>query len=381
MTVAEQHDQHERLELGRTVRSVLARKSSFEKTRAAATSPAGYNTELWSTLCGQVGVAALAIPEEYGGLGAGIRELQIVAEELGRGLTPTPFLGSSVLAARSLVHCADEDANRRLLPPIAHGTATATLAWTGVDGQWRTDSAAFRAEHCGEGSYHLSGTAEYVLDGDTADCVLAIAHIDGENEQIGLFEVDIRAPGVVRTATPTMDSTRRLASVALTRAVAKRIGTADFEPALNQVRDEVYAVLAAEQIGAADQALADTVSYSKERVQFGRPIGSFQALKHRMADLYVFVESARAACYEAADVLDGRGEPAGYLEESEPASARAALVARIACTETLTTVAAEMIQVHGGVAITWEHNAHLYFKRAHSSSQLFGQPRTTNTLR
>ncbi|MBB3039267.1 acyl-CoA dehydrogenase family protein [Hoyosella altamirensis] len=364
MTVAAPHVQHEHAELGRTIRSVLARKSSFEKTRAAAASALGYDSELWSTLCVQVGVAALAIPEEHGGLGAGIRELQIVAEELGRGLTPTPFFGSAVMAARALVHCGDADAKRRLLPQIAEGTATAALAWTGADGQWRTGSVAFTAELCGDGMYRLSGTAAYVLEGHSADWVLAVAHLEGDRAQLGLFEVDPREAGVVRTATPTMDQTLRLATVSLTHAAAKRIGTADFAPALSRLRDEVYAVLAAEQIGAADQALADTVSYSKERVQFGRPIGSFQALKHRMADLYVLVESARAACYEAGDALD----------KHEPGSTRAALIARMACTETLAAVAAEMIQMHGGIAITWEHNAHLYFKRAHSSGQLFGQP-------
>lgn len=356
--------QQEHAELGRTIRSVLTRKSSFEKTRAVAASTLGYDSELWFTLCGQVGVAALAIDEEYGGLGTGVRELQIVAEELGRELTPTPFLGSTVLATRALVHSGDDAAKRRLLPAIAEGSATAALAWTGPDGLWRTDRAAFKAERSGAGMYQLSGTATYVLGGSTADLVLAIAHIDDEDGQIGLFEVDPQDSGLVRTASPTMDSTLRLASVSLERATAKRIGAADFTPALERVRDEAYAVLASEQIGAADQALAATVSYSKERVQFGRPIGSFQALKHRMADLYVLVESARAACYEAADALD----------KQAPGSSRAALVARVACSEALCAVASEMIQLHGGIAITWEHNAHLYFKRAHSSSQLFGQP-------
>ncbi|MCW4354992.1 acyl-CoA/acyl-ACP dehydrogenase [Hoyosella sp. YIM 151337] len=364
MTMVVQPAQQEHAELGRTIRSVLARKSNLEKTRAMTASATGYDSELWSTLCGQVGVASLAIDEEYGGLGAGIRELQIVAEELGRELTPTPFLSSAVLAARALVHSGDDDAKRRLLPPIAEGTVTAALAWTGADGRWRTDRAAFTAERRCDGTYRLSGSAEYVLNGDTAECVLAVARVEGEPAKLGLFEVDASDPGVVRTATPTMDSTLRLASVSLTEVAAERVSTSDFAPALTQVRDEVCAVLAAEQIGAADQALADTVSYSKERVQFGRPIGSFQALKHRMADLYVLVESARAACYEAADALD----------RHDPDSSRAALVARVACSEALSTVAAEMIQLHGGIAITWEHTAHLYFKRAHSSSQLFGQP-------
>lgn len=364
MTIVVQSAQQEQAELGRTIRSVLARKSNLEKTRAMAAAAGGYDSKLWSTLCGQVGVAALAIDETYGGVGAGIRELQIVAEELGRELTPTPFLSSAVLAARALVHSGDDDAKRRLLPPIAEGTVTAALAWAGADGRWRTDRAAFTAKGSGDGTYRLSGRAEYVLNGDTAECLLAVAHVEGEQGKLGLFEVNPGDPGVVRTATPTMDSTLRLASVSLTEVAAERVGTSDFAPALTQVRDEVCAVLAAEQIGAADQALADTVSYSKERVQFGRPIGSFQALKHRMADLYVLVESARAACYEAADALD----------RQEPDSSRAALVARVACSEAFSTVAAEMVQLHGGIAITWEHTAHLYFKRAHSSSQLFGQP-------
>jgi len=339
----------ERAELARTVHSVLDRESGRERVRAAMDAPRGYDEKLWSVLCEQVGVAALPIPERYGGFGAGVRELQAVAEELGRGLTPSPLLGSTALATHALLASGDDGACARLLPGLAAGSEIAALGW--VDASGRSDPAhtAFTARPQGEG-FVVDGAAHYVLDGDTADIVLVVADCEGE---LGLFEVD--PARATRSHTASMDRTRRLATVTLDAASARRIG-GDVRDALASVRDVACAVLAAEQVGAADEALALTVAYSKERVQFGRPIGSFQALKHRMADLHVLVEAARSACYAAAEGPD------------------AALTAKVYCSEAFETVAAEMIQLHGGIAITWEHDAHLYFKRAHSSSQLFGMP-------
>ncbi|MCS7480606.1 acyl-CoA dehydrogenase family protein [Umezawaea endophytica] len=329
----------ERLALRDSVRALLAKHSDV---RAAMVSPGGYDTDLWARLCGDIGVAGLAIPEVYGGLGAGLAEAHVVLEELGRTLTPAPLLGSAVVAAQALLATGDERACHRWLPGIADGTTIAALAWAGADGRWDPDDVAVTA------SDTLDGTAHYVLDGDLADVLLVAARaFDGTT----LWEVDPAQDGVAREHVPTMDPTRRLATVTLTGAVGRRLGPA----ALPHVRDVACAALSAEQVGTAARCLELTVEHTSTRVQFGRPIGTFQALKHRMADLHVLVETARSASGAADDPVS-------------------TAVAKVHCSEALCRVAAEMVQLHGGIAITWEHDAHLYFKRAHGSALLFGGP-------
>jgi alkylation response protein AidB-like acyl-CoA dehydrogenase len=305
------------------VRSVLEKRSDTAAVRRAIETPRGYDEALWQVLCEQIGVAALAIPERFGGAGAGRRETQLVMEELGRGLTPSPMLGSAVHAAEFLLALGDEDACARLLPRIAEG-AVAALAEPDADGR-----------------------ARYVLDGDTAEILLVA-------EGGHAYEVD--PTSVTRSRTPTMDATRRLATVLVGDAGRTPLD-GDAATALATARDRAAVALAGEQVGAAARILELTVEYTKVRYQFGRPIGSFQALKHRMADLHVLLESARSAAYAAAD---------GALHPS---------VAKAFCSEAFSTIAGEAIQLHGGIAITWEHDAHLYFKRAHGSAQLFGAPR------
>ncbi len=280
--------------------------------------------EPWPALC-DVGVPALAVPEEHGGLGAGLTELRIVAEELGRVLSDVPFLGSAV-ATRAVLASGDT----ALLPRLASG-AVAALAWSGEDGCW--DTTACRGDLS-----TVDGRAHYVLDGDTAE-ILLVATADG------LHEAD--PADAVREHVPSLDETRRFATVTFDHAPARRLGPLN----VGALRDFACLLLAAEQTGAAARALEITVEYTKQRQQFGRPIGGFQALKHRMADLHVLVETARSAAY--ADL---------------------AAVAKVYCSEALSAVAAEMIQLHGGIGITWDHPAHRYFKRAHSTSQLFGAP-------
>jgi alkylation response protein AidB-like acyl-CoA dehydrogenase len=329
------------------VRTLLAKRSGSAAVRAAMVSERGYDEQLWGVLCGQIGVAALAIPEKFGGAGAGLLETHLVLEELGRTLTPTPLLGSSVLAAQLLLALDDGEACERLLPGIADG-GIAAVCWTGPDGHWDPAGAAVVAA-----DRTLTGRAHYVLDGDIADVLLVVAR---EGDDIAAFEVEPMRPGVTRNRTKAMDPTRRLATVSFDAVPGRRIGGGDATAALRAARDAACVALSAEQVGAASRILELTVEYAKVRVQFGRPIGSFQALKHRMADLYVLVEAARSASYGAAH---------GTLD---------AAVAKAYCAEAFFTVAAEAIQLHGGIAITWEHYAHLYFKRAHGSAQLFGQP-------
>ncbi|USX54947.1 acyl-CoA dehydrogenase family protein [Lentzea sp. HUAS12] len=303
----------EQLALRDAVRSLLEKHSDV---RAAIETPHGYDKDLWARL---TDIGVLPIPERYGGSGATRAETTIALEELGRTLTPSPLL-ASMLAVEALLAAENEEACERLLPRIADGTV-ATLIWP-----WHGTE------------YDLDGPARYVLNGDTAEIVLAT---DGTD----LYEVD---PGAAREHTPTMDQTRRLATV--TPSGATRLGPWD-----PQIRDIALAALCAEQVGTAARALELTVEYTKTRVQFGRPIGSFQALKHRMADMHVLVETARSAAGAVTDEIS-------------------AAVAKVYCSEALFEVAAEMVQLHGGIAITWEHDAHLYLKRAHGSGQLFGSP-------
>ncbi|HKS46516.1 MAG TPA: acyl-CoA dehydrogenase family protein [Amycolatopsis sp.] len=320
-----------------SVRGLLSKRSNV---RAAIETPLGYDDKLWSTLCEQIGVAALAVPEEYGGFGAGLAEVAVVLEELGRTLTPSPMLGS-VLCTYALLATGNPEACARLLPSIADGSRIAALAWAGEQG-WSSPG-------CSAAGTKIHGSACYVLDGDIADVLLVPART---GDEVGLFEV--AASGVSRRHTPGMDLTRRLAVADFPGVSAVRLDRGGFP--LRRVHDLALVALSAEQVGVAARALELTVDYTKQRRQFGRPIGSFQALKHRMADAFVRVEAARSASHAAL-----RSE-----------SSLDAAVAKVVCSEAAEFVTAEMIQLHGGIAITWEHDAHLYFKRAHGSAQLFG---------
>jgi hypothetical protein len=339
-----------------SVRSLLVKRSDSAALRTALRTERGFDQALWAVLCDQIGVAALAVPERFGGLGAGPVETHVVLEELGRTLTPSPMLGSAVLAAQLLLALGDDDASARLLPRIAAGESIAAVCWAGTVAPapdvnpWSAQAAAIRAD-----GPMLTGETFYVLDGDIADVLLVVAR-DGDGHLV-VHEVDPQQDAVTAVHTPSMDLTRRLASVSFHGARGRAVPSSDPEAALALARDRACVALSAEQVGAATRIFERTVEYTKMREQFGRPIGSFQALKHRMADLHVLLESARSASYAAA-----RGE-------------LLAAVAKVYCSEAFFTVAAEAIQLHGGIAITWEHDAHLYLKRAHSCAQLFGQPR------
>ena len=375
----------EQRELRDAVRGLLARHQRRGE---------GSGRSLWQRLCGEIGAAGLAIPERYGGAGAGPAEAHIVMEELGRALTPSPLLGSAVLAAQALLASGDEAACQRWLPAIADGTAIAAVAWTGPAGRWDPGEAACEARFSA-GGWVLTGEAHYVLDGDVADVLLAAAHTpDG----IALFEVDPLGSGVSRATVTAMDTTRRLAVVRLAGAAGQPIGTGSgtgsssgsgtdsstgSSSALAWARDLACIALSAEQVGAAQRALELTVAHTKTRVQFGQAIGGFQALQHRMADLHVLVESARALSYAVADAAgdtpadastaDASTAERGTAGDAQDLSLRAA-AAKAYCSEVLLKVAGEMIQLHGAIGITWEHDAHRYLKRAHGAAQLFGQP-------
>jgi hypothetical protein len=280
-------------------------------------------------------------------------------EELGRNLTPSPLLGSAVLAAQAVLAVGDDPACERLLPAIADGSAVASLAWTTAAGHW--DSAEFGCDARAAGDrWELHGEAHYVLDGAAADVLLVAA---GAPDGVALFEVDPHQDGITRTAATTLDPARDLAVVRLAGAVGRRIG-GDAAGALAVARDQACIALGAEQVGAAQRALELTVGHLLTRVQFGQPIGGFQALQHRVADLHIRVESARSLSRAAADLA---ADP--HLDHG----LRAAAV-KVYCSETLTATASEMIQLHGAIGVTWEHQAHRYLKRAHSGRYLFGSP-------
>jgi alkylation response protein AidB-like acyl-CoA dehydrogenase len=350
----------EQSQLASLVRDLLRKRSGSAAVRAALSGPRGYDEALWSVLCEQVGVAALAIPEEYDGAGFTLLETHVVLEELGAALTPSPLLGSGVLAAQALLLADRPETCAELLPGIAAGESVATILWAGEDGLWPTSGLSLAATRTGE-RWTLDGTAAYVLDGNHADVLLALAETESGP---GLFHLDPEQPGVRRTPSPTMDQTIRLATVSLGAAEASLV-TDDAAAWLPTLRDVACSAVSALAVGAAQRCLDMTVAYSKERVQFGRPIGSFQALKHRMADMLVDVETARSASWAAAWSAAQRD---GELP------ARAA-TAKAWCCDALSSVAGETVQMHGGIAITWEHDAQLYFKRAHALSQLFGGPR------
>jgi len=299
----------ERQMLAETVAALVSKHAGPAAVRAAMESDRGYDESLWRLLCEQVGAAALVVPEGLGGAGGELADAATVLQELGRALAPSPLLGTT-LAELALLAAPEPDAGT--LERLAEGSAIGAVVLE----------------------------ADYVVNGDIADVVVAAA--DGQLSRWTRFS----AQPVV-----TMDPTRRLARVQPEEEVP--LGP---DPG---IADAAAVLLAAEQIGAAEHCLELTVEYAKNRVQFGRPIGSFQALKHRMADLYVAVAAAKAVVSEACN---------------DPTPTNAA-TARLAATEALSTVAGEGIQLHGGIAITWEHDMHLYFKRAHGSAHLLSSPR------
>jgi alkylation response protein AidB-like acyl-CoA dehydrogenase len=355
MSFEPDEDQQELVSL---VRGILSQRADSAATRRALESTERYDADLWRLLCEEIGIAGMAIPEEFGGAGFTLREAQLVLEEIGFSLAPSPYLGSVAIAAQAILATGDADAAARLLPGIAEGSSSAALAWAAPDGRFAPERVGVRAEdHDG---WRLSGTSGFVLDGATADVLLVIAQAP---EGARLFEV-IDTEAVVREDASTMDQTLRLVTLHLEGVAARPLGAAD-PTTLETVRALALTAISAVQAGTAARALDETVAYAKQRVQFGRAIGSFQAIKHRLADMHVRVEVARTASRAASDAF-----ATGAVDRFELAA-----IAKATCSEALEHVAAETIQLHGGIAITWEHDAHLIFKRAHSLGQLFGTAR------
>ncbi|NUP52443.1 MAG: acyl-CoA/acyl-ACP dehydrogenase [Catenulispora sp.] len=346
----------EQEELRRTVRTLLERAAG---------------EDVWRLLAEQVGAHSLAIPEEYGGAGFSVLETHVVLEELGAALAAPGFL-STTLAAQAILAADSPEAKATFLPGIASGQTRATMAWS-ESGSWDASAIQTSAELIDD-AWSLTGTKIHVLDGADADLFVVPARIaDADSTQLGLFAVTATAAEV--TPVSTVDPNRPQAIVRYDHSPATALST-DASATLEHILDLACVAISAEQVGAAQRAFDLTLAYAKQRVQFGRPIGSFQAVKHRLADLYLLVESARSASYAAAfaafaaSTASAATAPPATLTELRIAASRA----KSYCSEALSTITGEAIQLHGGIGITWEHPIHLYFKRAHTTSHLFGSP-------
>ncbi|MGW1617647.1 acyl-CoA dehydrogenase family protein [Streptomyces sp. NPDC002172] len=367
-TFTEEHEQ-----LRATLRRFLADKAPSEAVRRSMESADGHDPVLWRRMAGELGLLGLALPEEYGGFGGGPVELGLVLEELGRALLPSPYFATVALAGQALAVSGDETAKARWLPGIVDGSLTGTLALAEENGSWHVADVRAEAVPDGRGpGDRVSGTKMFVVDGHSADLVLTVARSAAGPR---LFAVEGTAPGVTRTRLETLDPTRRLARIDLDGAPALPVGPAAADAAayLRRVTDLAVVALAAEQAGGAQACLDAAVAYAKVRVQFGRPIGSFQAVKHKCADMLLKVEAARSAAYHALSAAADLPRPG---EPSESPLSTAAAVAAVCCADAYTHAAKENIQIHGGIGYTWEHDAHLHLKRAKSSEQLLGSPAT-----
>ncbi|MGY5126195.1 acyl-CoA dehydrogenase family protein [Streptomyces nigrescens] len=418
MDAAFTEEQHE---IRRTLRELLLKRCGPDEVKAAVRTPPGYDTQLWQQLAGRLGLPGLALPTAYGGVGCGPTELALACEETGRAVLPSPLIATAALAAPLILALGSERQRAALLPALAAGELTATLAVPGGrlatalaltgpnDGGWAGGGRAggIQARRVPQvceavpsknggpaagGGWRLYGEAGQVLNGHTADVLVVAAHTGGfAHSRTLLFLVraatggaDARsgtepaAPGLLRTRQTALDETRPQARLELREVPAELLGEGDGDEAavagaLAATGVTAAAALAAEAVGAADAALARTVAHVQQREQFGRPIGSFQAVQHRLADLYVRLQAARSAAYYAAwSAGGGPSAPegaAGPYGAAEPGVGALALAQAL---ETLRAVAAEAVQLHGGIGFTWEHEAHLYFKRAACDELLLG---------
>jgi alkylation response protein AidB-like acyl-CoA dehydrogenase len=348
--------------LREAVGDLIAGSGGIAAARRRLEAGPGYDEQAWRLLGADMGLAGLGIAEDLGGAGGGLAELTVVAEELGRSLLPVPFFSSTVLAGQILSRCPDTAGD--VLAGLCAGTELAAFVGTDADGFWRLERLPVEGEaQAGSGSeastWRLRGTAEFVLDGASAAHLVVAARTPSGCD---LFLVVADTEGVKRRTLETLDPTRGQASISFDGAVGAPLtagggGAGAVEAAL----DVALVVLAAEQVGGAAACLDMAVEYAKIRHQFSRPIGGFQAIKHKLADLLLLVEMGRSAVDRAL-----------LVEQDPPRLAEAAAVAKIWCSDAFTTVTTENVHIHGGIGFTWEHDAHLYFRRARADEALLG---------
>jgi alkylation response protein AidB-like acyl-CoA dehydrogenase len=340
--------------LRQSVRDFVTNTSPETEVRRLMATPHGFDGAAWSIMAGQLGLQGMGIPEKYGGAGFGWAELAIVFEEFGRALLCAPYFATVALAVPALLGSDDEDAKQLYLPAIADGELVATVAL-------RANPADEVTARETTGGFELHGRRSHVIDGCTAGLLLVPALGPAGR---GIFAVDGGSAGLARETLPTLDETRKQAEVVFDGCQGRLLEPAGGAAAVvTQVERLAAVALACEQVGGAQHCLDDAVGYARDRMQFGRPIGSFQAVRHRCADMLLDVESARSVAARAVEFApDGSG------------FGGAAHMAKAYCSEAFVRVAAANIQVHGGIGITWDHSAHLYLKRAKSSQLLFGSP-------
>jgi alkylation response protein AidB-like acyl-CoA dehydrogenase len=357
----------EQEELRRAVRQFLEAKSPETEVRRLMETTEGYDPAVWKQMGQELMLQGLAIPEEYGGQGFTFIELGIVLEEMGRVLLCAPYFSSVVLAANAIMNVGTDDQKQALLPGIASGDTTAALAFTEPSGKWDAAGITMEAKESVGGEFTLTGEKMFVIDGFTADTIVVVARLEGTTGTDGImfFTVAGDAEGLTRTPLQTMDTTRKQAKLEFDNVAALPLGSSqDGFAAFGKTLDQAAVALSNEMMGGAQKVLEMSVDYAKVRVQFGRPIGSFQAIKHKCADMLLEVESGKSAAYYAAWAA---------AEDNDELPVVAAL-SKAYCSEAYFHAAAENIQIHGGIGFTWEHPAHLYFKRAKSSEIYLGDP-------
>ncbi|TQM11239.1 acyl-CoA dehydrogenase family protein [Pseudonocardia kunmingensis] len=342
----------ERVEFRAALRGLFAERSPDEHVRRFVDG-GPYDRGLWSLLAAQAGLAGILVPEELGGQGLTHVESGVALQEAARALVPAPVLSTAVLVPTAVLAAGDETAAKRILPGIADGSTIATLALDDASGETTCATG-------GGSTWQLTGHKVGLLDGPLAGILLVVARV---GEEVGLFAVDSGEPGVECEDVDVLDLTRRQSRLRLTRAAAVRLG-GDYTAGLTRLRHVAAVAAAAEQLGLAERLLEIAVDYARTREQFGRPIGSFQAVQHLCADMFVLVECSRAAVDAALRAVDG---PPDELAD-------VAAVAKVYCSRAATSVAESTIQVLGGIGYTWEHPAHLYLRRAKTLEQLFGDP-------
>jgi alkylation response protein AidB-like acyl-CoA dehydrogenase len=350
--------------LRQTARDLLEKECPSTLVRSLMEGEPGYDRALWKKMA-ELGWTGLVIPEEYGGAGLSYVDLVLVLQEMGRVVLPSPFIWT-VIVAEALKRAGSPAQKQNLLPKIASGDLIATLAWLEPSASWDASSIKLTARPDGS-NYLLDGTKLFVNDGHIADCLLVAARTGGAGaDGVTLFALERQRAGVSVAPLATMDQTRKLAEVKLSSVKATPVDVVGEVgkgwATLAQVLDRGKVMLAAEMMGGAQKVLDTTVEYAKMRVQFGRPIGSFQAVQHKCANMMIDVEGAKSAVYYAS-----------WAVSNDVAEAPvAAAVAKAAASDAFRRVSAEGIQLHGGIGFTWDHDLHLYFKRAKSSEFTFG---------
>jgi alkylation response protein AidB-like acyl-CoA dehydrogenase len=348
------------------IRRFLQEKSPPTEVRRLMDTAAGYDPEIWRQLSEQLGLPGIHIPEQYGGAGFGMVELCIVTEEMGRALLCAPYFSTAVLATNAILNAGTEAQKLRLLPDLASGVRLAALAVTEPNGQWDPQAIEFVATPVAEG-FLLEGAKSYVVDGHVADLLVVAGRVPGSagGKGLALFTVSADAGGVDRRLLESMDATRKIARIDFHGAHAQLLGNVnDGAKPLVRTLDQAAIALANEMVGGAQTLFDSAVNYAKLRVQFGRTIGSFQAIKHKCADMLLEMELAKSAAYYAAQAA----------ATDDPEWPALACLAKAAASEMYLHIAAECIQIHGGIGFTWDHDTHLWFKRAKSSEVFLGQP-------